>query len=166
MVKRQVLRPMLIEVAHRDGHLVEEVEKRNDFIAVELLLVAQQDLEGRPDAVGLHFAEDLALLAVHAVHDPGDVVDVLLVLLDLGVAVAEEPHGLLLAVDEIRRVDVAEQLLEQGGRPQVLGDVVGPDGVIAHERWSYLLYSLGHDLVQEQQVVDSLRVLKHSFAVL
>lgn len=157
---------MLVEIADGDGYLVEEVEKGDDLIAVEVLLVAEEDLEGRADAVGLHLAEDLALLAIHAVHDPRDVVDVLLVLLDLGVVVAEELHGLLLAVDQVCLVDVAEQLLEQGGGPEVLSDVVGTDRIVVHEHGGNLFDGLGHYFVQEEQVVDPFRMLEHSFAVL
>ena len=99
---------MLVEEPDGDRYLVEEVEESDNLIAVEVVLVAEEDLKGSADAVGLHLAEDPALLAVHAVHNPRDVVNVLLVLLDLGVVRTEELHGLLLAVDQVCLVDIAE----------------------------------------------------------
>lgn len=166
VVELHFLWGVLVEVADGDGYLVEEVEEGDYLVAVEVMLVAEEDLEGGADAEGLHFAEDLALLAVHAVHNPRDVVNVLLVLLDLGVVGAEELHRLLLAVDQVGLVEICQQLLEQRGGPEVLSDVVRADGVVICEHGGDLLDGFGHYLVQEEQVVDPLWVLEHSFAVL
>ena len=47
------------------------------------MAVPEGDLHGCTHAVGLHLPEESALLALHAIQYPGDVVDVFLVRVDI-----------------------------------------------------------------------------------
>jgi hypothetical protein len=156
---------MLVEMAHRKRYFIEGVYQRHYFIALVGLLVAQEDLHRRANAVRLHLAEQSALLAVHAVHYARDVVDVSLQLPRFGVLRCEESRCFPLP-HQLGRADSLQHLSQDGCCSQVLTDVVRTDGVVVSEASTHLLQRPCQQLIEEEHVVEAFGVGHHPFAVL
>lgn len=141
--------------------LAEQIQQGHELVSLDGVRVAEQYLEGGAQPVGLHLAEQSAFLAVDAVQNPRDIMDIFL----------EFPHLVIrlekLQVLHLQR-DVAlpnplKKLPEQGLRMDIFGSVVGADRVVLQGQFAH---SLQQHLVEEEQILDAFGVVEHPLLVL
>ena len=156
---------MAVVGIHRHRYLIEHVEQRHNLIPLVRSRIPQQYLQRRTHPIRLHLTEQTTLLALHAVQDVGDVVDVLLVLPHHRVARLEKFQRLLLGRTQVVPLQLHQQLPQQPLRLHVPREVVRSYREVV-QVGSSLHHCLPQNLVDKQQIPYPLRMLQHPLPVL